>query len=79
MLRDGQFIREQKPVIGRAYQRPLPRQHMTDGSLKYQASVIRQYAKSSEPLSGTLFDAIIGAAALVVFFLALIFIPEIFR
>ena len=79
MLRDGQFIREQKPVIGRAYQRPLPRHHMTDGSLKYQASVIRRYAKTSDPLPGTWLDAIIGATALVVFFLLVMFIPEFFR
>lgn len=79
MLRDGQFIRDHKPVIGRAYQKPLPRYEMTNGGLRYQEWVIRRYAKHTSSKHEGLSDAIIGGAALVVFFLALVFIPELMR
>ena len=79
MLRDGQFIRDHKPVIGRAYQKPLQRYQMTDGGRQYQASVLREYAQESSQQYRERLDAIIGGAALVVFFLGLMFGPELFR
>jgi hypothetical protein len=82
MLRDGNYLREPKPVIGRAYQRDTRYIRMTSGAEMIQRSVMRDYArrdtfwghKEDSPFELAIL-AIIAPIAVVV----LMFLPEMMR
>lgn len=82
MLRDGKYLREPKPVIGRAYQRDTRYRRMTAGGEMFQSAVLRDYArrdtfwgkKEDSPLALAVF-AILAPIAVVV----LLILPEILR
>ncbi len=76
MLRDGQFIREKAPVIGRAYQRDTRYRNLTDGASRYQSAMLgRRHGRRDE----SLFEAIAGGLAIVALFLLVVFLPEMMR
>lgn len=82
MLRDGQYLSEPKPVIGRAYQRDTRYRRMTRGGEIFQTSVLRDYArrdtfwgqKEDSPLALAAFGILAPVAVVV-----LMFLPEILR
>ena len=82
MLRDGQYLREPKPAIGRAYQRDTRYRRMTGGGEMFQRSVLRDYTrrdtfwgqKEDNPIVLAVFAVLAPVA-----FVALMFLPEILK